>query len=471
MEITWKKYTYTFLITAVIFITAIFTSNYFNQKKINEVKSIESRIAVDILASETQFSLLSELTCKDIGDSFLSKELAELGEKLSYLEESRGVDDAEVLNLKRYYSLLEIKDYLLVKKIGEQCLYKLIPILFFYSADCPKCDEQGYVLTRMRQDYDQLRVYSFDYGINVSAVKTLASVYGVTSSLPALVINGKTYNKLQYIDDIENIVPEIKKENQLNFIISPHLDDAVFSLGGSIGTFTGYTDVVTIFAGTPNSVKKGTYWDKISSFEDSTVAVAERIKENDNAVAIYGARVINLKYLDGQYRENEDNDGLEQKIVNDIERIIKENNKQGLAINIYGPAIFDQKIEHPDHLIAHNVFIKMLKDMTNVSNLRFFVYEDYPYVEESKNKGNRDVFSVLKNKYPGFNFKETPIILNEKDLDYKEQAIKQYSSQIKAFKKESKDVMKDAIDWSKQRCQTTVPHLSACEVIYEISKK
>jgi hypothetical protein len=55
MEISWKKYAYTFLITAAIFATAIFLSNYFSQKKINEIKNIESRIAVDILASETHY--------------------------------------------------------------------------------------------------------------------------------------------------------------------------------------------------------------------------------------------------------------------------------------------------------------------------------------------------------------------------------------------------------------------------------
>src|SRR6185503_18319590 len=108
MEVTWQKYAYTFLITAVIFATAIFLSNFFSNKKVNEIKNIESRIAVDILSSETQFSLLSELSCSEIGNTFLSKELSELGDKLAFTEESRGADDPEVLNLKQYYSLLQI---------------------------------------------------------------------------------------------------------------------------------------------------------------------------------------------------------------------------------------------------------------------------------------------------------------------------------------------------------------------------
>src|SRR3990167_4287268 len=111
MEVEWKKYAYTFLITAVIFATAILASNYFSQKKMNEIKNIESRIAVDILSSETQFSLLSELSCREIDKSFLSSELSVLGDKLSYTESNRGSEDAEVVNLKKYYSLLQIKDF------------------------------------------------------------------------------------------------------------------------------------------------------------------------------------------------------------------------------------------------------------------------------------------------------------------------------------------------------------------------
>ncbi|MEK7180462.1 MAG: hypothetical protein AAB706_03220, partial [Patescibacteria group bacterium] len=57
------KYFYIFLITSLIFFTAFFISNYFNDKKVSEIRSIESRIAIDILSSETQFSLLAESSC------------------------------------------------------------------------------------------------------------------------------------------------------------------------------------------------------------------------------------------------------------------------------------------------------------------------------------------------------------------------------------------------------------------------
>ncbi len=213
----WKKYIYTFGITAVIFLTAIFLSNFFNQKKLNEIKNIESRIAVDILASETQFSLLEELSCRDIGDTFLSKELAELGDKLSYTEESRGADDPEVINLKRYYSLLQIKDFLLFQKVKSRCGSPegfLPPIIYFYSNKegvCDDCQKEGYVLTRLREEYPDLRVYSFDYDLDLSAVSTLVNIYSIKNQLPALLINEKPYYGFKSIEDIKEIIPELKK--------------------------------------------------------------------------------------------------------------------------------------------------------------------------------------------------------------------------------------------------------------------
>lgn len=213
----WKKYIYTFVITAVVFATAILASNFFSQKKMNEIKNIESRIAVDILASETQFALLEELSCRDIGNTFLSKELAELGEKLSYTEANRGKDDLEVLNLKKYYSLLQIKDFLLYQKVKQRCGSPkgvLSPIIYFYSnedGECDDCQKEGFVLTRLREEYPELRVYSFDYNLDLSALNTLVSIYNIEPNLPALLIKEKVHYGFKSIEDIKNILPELKE--------------------------------------------------------------------------------------------------------------------------------------------------------------------------------------------------------------------------------------------------------------------
>jgi len=209
--IDWKKYFFTFLITTSIFISAILLSNYFGQKKIAELRSIQDKIATDILSSETQFSLLEESSCDDVNSRTLSTELGSLEDKLTSAENDRGNTDPEVQELKRYYSLLEIKDYLLMKKISQKCKKTPLSVIYFYATDesCADCEREGYVLTRLRQQYPDLRVYSFDYNLDLSAVKTLVSINKVGNTLPAIFVGNKAYYGFQSVDDMEKAVPEL----------------------------------------------------------------------------------------------------------------------------------------------------------------------------------------------------------------------------------------------------------------------
>lgn len=211
--IDFKKYIVAFVITAFIFGTAIFISNVISQKKLEDVRAIENRVALDIISSETQFALLEETSCKDIGPGFLSKELGSLGEKLAYAENQTELDTPDLEYLKRSYFLLEIKDYLLMKRLTEKCGIRPTFILYFYSTKdaCEDCQKMGYVLTALRDKYQDLRVYSFDYHFNVGAISTLVSIYKVKSDLPALIINNSAYYGFHSVDDLEEIVPALKK--------------------------------------------------------------------------------------------------------------------------------------------------------------------------------------------------------------------------------------------------------------------
>lgn len=212
-SIDWKKYLLVLVITVAIFGTALYISNRLNDRRIDEIRSIGDQISIDILSSETQFSLLAESSCKDLaGQSILSKEINSLAEKLSYTEDKLGSDNSEVIELKRYYSLLEIKDYLLMKKVTSQCGVKPITVLYFYSnsGDCSECEKAGYVLTSLRQKYPDLRVYSFDYNLNLSALRTLISIFKIEDRLPAIMIGDKVFYGFTPLEDIESAIPELK---------------------------------------------------------------------------------------------------------------------------------------------------------------------------------------------------------------------------------------------------------------------
>ncbi len=207
-----KKYLIAFLITALIFGTAVFASNMLTDKKLEDVRDIENSVALDILSSETQFALLEETSCKDIGPGFLSKELGPLGERLAYAENQKGFNGTDLQSLKQSYFLLEIKDYLLMKRLTEKCNFKPTFILYFYSTgeQCEDCEKMGYVLTALRDKYPELRVYSFDYHYDLGAIQTLKSIYKVRDELPALIINGVPYYGFKTMEDLEKNVPALK---------------------------------------------------------------------------------------------------------------------------------------------------------------------------------------------------------------------------------------------------------------------
>jgi len=208
-----KKYIYAFLITVAIFGTAIFVSSYLGQKRLDEVRAVENQLSLDILSSEAQTSLLEETACSDVNNNYLSSQLDELRDKLSYTASQNSPKNADIENLKEYYSLLEIKDYLLMKKVTVKCGSHPTFILYFYANPdkCPDCEKTGYVLDALRQKYPSVRTYSFDYYMDQVAVKTLISIYHLNGSLPALIINGDPYYGYQNLDELEKTVPALQR--------------------------------------------------------------------------------------------------------------------------------------------------------------------------------------------------------------------------------------------------------------------
>ena len=205
-----RRYILVFILTCAIFATAFFASQFFSNERVQNVQSIQDNISIDILSSETQFDLLKEVSCANVDSSILAPELEELGAKLSRTENDTNINDADLLYLKKYYSLLQIKDYLLSKKLAEKCTAKKpVFIIYFYSnkGDCPECSKEGYVLTFLKEKYPDLRIYSFDYNLPLSAIDSMKTIYKVPSSLPGLVIEDKTYTGYKTVEDLEKLLP------------------------------------------------------------------------------------------------------------------------------------------------------------------------------------------------------------------------------------------------------------------------
>ena len=209
-----QKYILVFIITAAIFATAFYVATRLDSRRLADIRATQESVSIDILSSETQFALLGNLDCKTISENpILSTELNSLAGRLSVAEENLGATNAEVIRLKKQYSLLQIKDYILMQQVSQKCNLKPVFVLYFYSnqGNCSECGPAGDVLTYLRTQYPGLRVYSFDYNLDLSAVRTLISLRGLQGQLPALVINDRppVYG-FKTFEEIQTLIPELK---------------------------------------------------------------------------------------------------------------------------------------------------------------------------------------------------------------------------------------------------------------------
>jgi LmbE family N-acetylglucosaminyl deacetylase len=78
-------------------------------------------------------------------------------------------------------------------------------------------------------------------------------------------------------------------------VVSPHLDDAVLSLGATIASWVragNDVSVLTVFAGDPNSTSEPSEWDARAGFGSAAEAARARREEDAAACRVLGARPV-----------------------------------------------------------------------------------------------------------------------------------------------------------------------------------
>ena len=211
MSLVTRNVLISLFITIVLAGTVAYAVGYLNRARIAELGAIEDQLSIDTLSLDTQLSLLAATPCESAASStMLASELSDLGTRLATAEDQLGIDNPQVVRLKERYSLLEIRDYLLTKQLAAACGTKPVTVLYFYSnaGDCADCDKAGYALSYLRTTYPSLRVYSFDYNLDLGALKTLEAVMKVQNELPAFVINGKQSYGFTSLEDLEKQFPK-----------------------------------------------------------------------------------------------------------------------------------------------------------------------------------------------------------------------------------------------------------------------
>jgi LmbE family N-acetylglucosaminyl deacetylase len=97
-------------------------------------------------------------------------------------------------------------------------------------------------------------------------------------------------------------------------VVSPHLDDAAFSLGAAISAARGRVTVLTVLAGDVDSVAPAGEWDRGAGFGTAGEAARARRAEDARACAVLGAEPRWLRYSDDQYERGGTDDEIREAV-------------------------------------------------------------------------------------------------------------------------------------------------------------
>ncbi|MFH1306427.1 MAG: hypothetical protein ABIH83_02085 [Candidatus Micrarchaeota archaeon] len=190
-RISLSLYLAALFISTIIFISGIYIGKMIEQASITGLSSGIDEVSADINSIELLYLLEedSPAFCPVYRDelSKLDIRTEELGSKISYLEEKRGVEDVE---LKKKYFMLEANTFLLSQKVRGTCGANYSTILYFYSnKQCDDCAQQGEELSQLKKKLgENVRIYSFDGELGSAIVDALMMKYEV-NSFPSIVIN------------------------------------------------------------------------------------------------------------------------------------------------------------------------------------------------------------------------------------------------------------------------------------------
>lgn len=195
----WRTYSVAFVFSAFLFLAGILVGLQLSSQVSAEFAQQAEQLRSNTRELELMLLLLS--SSRDDASRLcpallqqaqrFDERTTEFGLSLDTLEKSRGRLDSSVQSLKREYSVMQVRDYLLFKQISGECNQSLVAqIVFFYTNEgCPACVEQGAVLREFKRANPQVLVYTLDVDIGTPVTRALLETNGI-SSFPALLVNG-----------------------------------------------------------------------------------------------------------------------------------------------------------------------------------------------------------------------------------------------------------------------------------------
>ena len=204
-------------------------------------------------------------------------------------------------------------------------------------------------------------------------------------------------------------------------VLSPHLDDAVFSASHAVMSGSA---VVTVFAGFPVATASGP-WDRICGFPSSSEAVNARRREDHQALALLGAH--SSTHFD--LTENQYGSPLSvADLVSALQTAIEPSHSELLApIGIGG---------HPDHVLVRDAALELSRQrdasISLYADLPYAVQHGWPVEVSGERVEHCDPMAAWSLWVPATPGQMRVIRLDEEEQRQKKAAARVYASQWNA---------------------------------------
>jgi LmbE family N-acetylglucosaminyl deacetylase len=254
----------------------------------------------------------------------------------------------------------------------------------------------------------------------------------------------------------------------VHLFLSPHLDDAVLSCGGTIHQLVQRGErvvILTVMAGEPPDDLPDTPLLQAvkARWGDWHSLVSARRKEDAQAARRLGARVVHLPLLECLFRTARCGDGsraalypqdtspFEEYMNADDTRVLLLELKSPVredVITIYAPLCADH---HIDHRLVRD-WALVLTGAKNAPTLKF--YEEYPSIQNKMALSH--ILLFYRRQMPALSLQRTATMLTDTDVEAKIRALRCYQSHI-GILWQSPDVMERSVRDYLQFCGEGIP--------------
>jgi len=202
------------------------------------------------------------------------------------------------------------------------------------------------------------------------------------------------------------------RENNPLVVVSPHLDDGVFSCGDLLARSASST-VITVCTGLPENPARLTSWDQQCGFLTARSALRTRLDENREALRLLGSKGVELGLPDSQYVRD----------WHPFIPLLRESLKNAIARLHPRQVVMPLGLFHDDHIRVSDVLLSLLYLFPAAV---WLAYEDVPYRARPAAVAQR--LSVIRQRGIRASRVSTPC-----RSDRKSRAVWAYGSQLRGF--------------------------------------